>query len=57
MQGGGRNMVKFSKSTVVSGLAALMIAIIGTVLLMSQPAQSKNDKTATGDGISTTLGF
>lgn len=50
-------MMKFSKSTVVSGLAALTIAIIGTVLIMSQPAQSKNDKSATGDGVSTTLGF
>jgi hypothetical protein len=29
----------------------------GAILIMSQPAQSKNDKAAQGDGMITTLGF
>ena len=52
-------MVKFRTAAVVSGVASLMIAILGVILLISQPAQSKNDKQKknAGDGVMTTLGF
>jgi hypothetical protein len=50
-------MVKFRKAAVVTGVVSLTVAVLGVILLISQPAQSKNDRTTTGDGIITTLGF
>ncbi len=51
-------MVKFSKATILSGVAAFVVAILGAVLIMSQPALSKNDRqSGASDGVITTLGF
>jgi len=51
-------MVRFSKAAIISGVAALIVAILGTVLFMSQPSQSKDTRQNTAnDGVSTTLGF
>jgi hypothetical protein len=52
-------MAKFRKTAVVSGVVSLMIAVLGVILLISQPAQSKNDKPKknAADGVMTTLGF
>jgi hypothetical protein len=51
-------MVRFSKAAIISGVAALMVAILGTVLFMSQPSQSKDTRQSNAnDGVSTTLGF
>ena len=50
-------MTKFRKATIVSGIVSLAIAAVGVMLLISQPAQSKDTRTANGDGVITTLGF
>jgi hypothetical protein len=51
-------MAKFRKAAVVSGVVSLTVAVLGVILLISQPAQSKNDRnTSGGDGVMTTLGF
>jgi hypothetical protein len=52
-------MVNFHKAAVVSGVVSLMAAVLGVVLLISQPAQSKNDRKGKNgaDGVITTLGF
>ena len=54
---GKRGMTNFRKGVLVSGVAALAIAMLGAFLFMSHPAQSKDNRTSTADGISTTLGF
>jgi hypothetical protein len=58
-QAWGTVMAKFRKTAVVSGVVSLMIAVLGVILLISQPAQSKNDKPKknAADGVMTTLGF
>ncbi len=52
-------MLRISKAAIISGVAALMVALLGTVLFMSQPSQSKDtrDSKDSNDGVSTTLGF
>jgi hypothetical protein len=50
-------MMKFGKAAVVSGIVSLAIAALGVMLLISQPAQSKDTRTSNGDGVITTLGF
>jgi nitrate reductase gamma subunit len=52
-------MVRFSKAAIISGVAALMVALLGTVLFMSEPSQSKDTRqnSNANDGVSTTLGF
>src|SRR5262249_42131603 len=52
-------MTTFSKAVILSGVAALTVAILGAVLLVTQPAQSKDSRVGsdTRDGISTTPGF
>jgi hypothetical protein len=52
-------MVKFHKAAVVSGVVSLTVAVLGVILLISQPALSKNDNGSsnTGDGVTTALGF
>jgi hypothetical protein len=50
-------MMKFRKVAVISGILSLAIAAIGIVVVISQPAQSKDTRTASGDGVITTLGF
>jgi len=54
---GSRGMTNFRKGVIVSGVAAFAIAMLGAFLFMSHPAQSKDNRTSTADGISTTLGF
>ena len=54
---GKRGMTNFRKGVIVSGVAAFAIAMLGAFLFMSHPAQSKDNRTSTADGISTTLGF
>jgi hypothetical protein len=54
---GGTVMAKFRKAAVVSGVVSLTIAMLGVILLISQPAQSKNDKPKKADGVMTMLGF
>jgi hypothetical protein len=49
--------MKLTKAMVASGLAALVVAIVGVILLMNQPAQSKDDRSSDSKGVSTTLGF
>jgi hypothetical protein len=50
-------MMKFRKAAVVSGVVSVMVAVLGVILLISQPALSKNDRSASGDGVVTKLGF
>jgi hypothetical protein len=50
-------MMKFRKVAVISGMLSLAIAAIGIVVVISQPAQSKDNRTSSGDGVITTLGF
>jgi hypothetical protein len=50
-------MIRFSKATIIYGVAALVVAILGTVLFMTQPSQSKDTIKDANDGVSTTLGF
>jgi hypothetical protein len=50
-------MMKFRKVAVISGMLSLAIAAIGIVVVISQPAQSKDNRTSRGDGVITTLGF
>jgi hypothetical protein len=50
-------MMKFRKVAVISGILSLAIAAIGIVVVISQPAQSKDNRTSSGDGVITTLGF
>jgi hypothetical protein len=52
-------MLRISKAAIISGVAALMVALLGTVLFMSQPSQSKDTSNSkdSNDGVSTTLGF
>lgn len=50
-------MVRFRKAAVICGAASVIVALVGAMLIMTQPAQSKNDRTSTGDGLSTQLGF
>jgi len=50
-------MTNIRKGVIVSGVAAFAIAMLGAFLFMSHPAQSKDNRTSTADGISTTLGF
>ena len=49
--------MKFRKMTIVSGLACLVAAAFGVMVLASQPALSKNDTKKQVDGVFTTLGF
>ncbi|MFL6796750.1 MAG: hypothetical protein ACJ8F3_04990 [Xanthobacteraceae bacterium] len=50
-------MVTFRKAAILGGAASIIVALVGAMLIMSQPAQSKNDRTTTGDGVSTQFGF
>jgi hypothetical protein len=50
-------MIRFSKAAIISGVAALVVAILGTVLFMTQPSQSKDTIKDSNDGVSTTMGF
>jgi hypothetical protein len=50
-------MMKSRKVAVISGIVSLVIAAIGIVVVISQPAQSKDNRTSSGDGVITTLGF
>jgi hypothetical protein len=50
-------MMKFRKLAVISGMVSLAIAAIGIMVVISQPAQSKDNRTSSGDGVITTLGF
>jgi hypothetical protein len=50
-------MVRLSKAAIICGAASLVAALVGATLIMTQPAQSKNDRTSTGDGLTTQLGF
>jgi hypothetical protein len=50
-------MMKFGKAAIVSGVVSVAIAALGVMLLISQPAKSKDTRTASGDGVITTLGF
>jgi hypothetical protein len=49
-------MRSMSKWAVLSGLAAVAIAVLGVAIWVSQPAQSKDDKGDNGQTI-TRLGF
>ena len=50
-------MMKFRKVAVLWGMVSLAIAAIGIAVVISQPAQSKDNRTSSGDGMITTLGF
>jgi hypothetical protein len=51
-------MMKIRKVAVLWGMVSLAIAAIGIVVVISQPAQSKDNRTSSGgDGVITTLGF
>jgi hypothetical protein len=50
-------MMKFRKVAVISGMLSLAIAAIGIAVVISKPAQSKDNRTSSGDGVITTLGF
>jgi hypothetical protein len=50
-------MVRFSRVAITCGAASLIVALVGVTLIMTQPAQSKNDRTTTSDGVITRLGF
>ena len=56
---GKRGMTNFRNGVILSGVAALAIAMLGALLFMSHPAQSKDNSpnSSAADGISTTLGF
>jgi hypothetical protein len=55
---GGQVMKRSSKAMMFSGAAALAVAVLGAVLFMTQPSQSKDDKKDSNiTGVSTTLGF
>ena len=51
-------MVRLRKAAIVSGAASVIAALVGMALIMSQPAQSKDDrKKNASDGVITLLGF
>jgi hypothetical protein len=51
-------MMKLRSAAVISGLVSVAIAALGIFLLISQPAQSKDDKSKPEDkGVTTSLGF
>jgi hypothetical protein len=51
-------MIRFRKAAIVCGAASMIVALVGVMLMMTQPAQSKDDRTrSASDGVMTQLGF